>query len=137
MEIRALGPGDDVAVVAAQALFDGPARAEATAAFLADPRHHLLVAYDAGEPVGFVSGVELTHPDKGTEMMLYELGVAEQARRRGYGRALTDALRDLARERGCYDMFVLTDTDNVAAQATYTGSGARADGVHLMLTWDL
>ncbi len=33
-----------------------------------------------------VSGVELTHPDKGTEMFLYELGVAERFRGRGIGR---------------------------------------------------
>ena len=31
LEIRALGPGDDAAVVAAQHLFDGPAKADATA----------------------------------------------------------------------------------------------------------
>src|SRR5919107_3253456 len=106
MEIRALGPGDDAAVEAAQHLFDGPARAEATARFLAEPGSHLLVAYVDGEPVGFVSGIEVTHPDKGTEMFLYELAVDEQQRRHGVGRALVDALVARARERGCYGMFV-------------------------------
>ena len=32
-----------------------------------------------------VSGVETTHPDKGTEMFLYELGVAALATYRGTG----------------------------------------------------
>ena len=80
MNVRALGPGDDEAVAAAQDLFDGPSDPAATARFLAEPGHHLLVAYDADErPVGFVSGVEMTHPDKGTEMFLYELAHARVA----------------------------------------------------------
>ena len=55
--------------MAASHLFDGPAE-PATARFLADERRHLFVAYEGGRPVGFVSGVEMTHPDKGTEMLL-------------------------------------------------------------------
>jgi ribosomal protein S18 acetylase RimI-like enzyme len=102
MNIRRLGVGEDTAVVAAGHLFDHRVDAEATARFLANPNHHLLVAYDdVGRPVGFVSGVETTHPDKGTEMFLYELGVDEPARRQGIGRALVEALAALARERGC------------------------------------
>ena len=75
-----------------------------TIAFLADLRHHLLVAVDDGQTVGFISGVEMTHPDKGTEMFLYELAVAEDARQRGIGLALTARLVELARTQGCYGM---------------------------------
>ncbi len=92
--IRELGPGDDALVAAASHLFDGPALPNATAAFLADDRHHLLVAYEGLQPVGFVSGVEVTHPDKGTEMFLYELAVDERYRRRGIGRDLVEQLAD-------------------------------------------
>src|SRR5918997_5994855 len=119
MDIRALGPGNDAAVVAAQHLFDGPARADATARFLDEPGSHLLVGYVDGEPAGFVSGVEVTHPDKGTEMFLYELAVDEAHRRRGHGRALVEALAALARERGCTGMFVFVDDDNEAGPAPY------------------
>jgi ribosomal protein S18 acetylase RimI-like enzyme len=137
MNVCALGPGDDEAVAAVQHLFDGPSDPAATARFLADPGHHLLVAYDAdGRPVGFVSGVEMTHPDKGTEMFLYELAVAEPARRRGVGRALVEALAKLARERGCYGMFVFTDDDNTAARTTYHRAGARDHSLQLMLEWE-
>jgi [ribosomal protein S18]-alanine N-acetyltransferase len=128
VEIRALGPGDDAAVVAAQHLFDGPADPAATARFLADPGHHLLLAYDDEHPVGFVSGIEVTHPDKGTEMFLYELAVDEPARRRGIGRALVEALTALAHERGCYGAFVFVDDDNAPALATYRSAGARRYG---------
>jgi aminoglycoside 3-N-acetyltransferase I len=89
-------------VEAAAPLYDNPVDRGAATAFLADPRHHLLVALDdAGRTVGFVSGVETTHPDKGTEMFLYELAVAEDSRQRVIGKALTTSLADLARRRGC------------------------------------
>ena len=78
--------------------------------------------------MGFVSGVEVTHPDKGTEMFLYELAVDEPFRRRGIGRALVERLAALARDAGCYGMWVITDDDNEAARATYEGTGGRARG---------
>ncbi len=136
MRIVTLGPGDEDKVKQASGLFDGPARDEATTRFLNDAGHHLLVAYEDDRPAGFVSGVELTHPDKGTEMFLYELAVDEAFRRRGIGRALAAALAGLARQRGCYGMFVLTDDDNQAAQATYRSAGAvrEADRV-VLLSW--
>src|SRR3954467_6386925 len=124
MNIRALGPGDEAAVAAAQHLFDGPSDPGAAAPFLADPNHHLFVAYDAADqPVGFVSGVETTHPDKGTEMFLYELSVAEGHRNRGMGEAPVQGLADRARTHGCYGMWVLTEPDSVAALATYKAAG--------------
>ena len=53
---------------------------------------------DDDRAVGFVSGVETTHPDKGTEMFLYELGVDDSARRQGVGRGIAlAATRPLAR----------------------------------------
>lgn len=85
--------------------------------------------------MGFVSGVETTHPDKGTEMFLYELGVDESARRLGVGRALVEALVALAEERGCYGMWVFTDADNLAARTTYERAGASGSSSHLMLEW--
>jgi ribosomal protein S18 acetylase RimI-like enzyme len=137
MEIRTLGPGDDEAVVAAQHLFDGPAKPEATARFLAEPGSHLLVGYVDDEPVGFVSGVEVTHPDKGTEMFLYELAVDETQRRRGHARALIEALAALARERGCTGMFVFVDADNEAGRAAYRSAGGAEASRPVMVEWSL
>jgi len=129
---------DADAVVAAADLFDEPPLAEATARFLASPTHHLLFAYDDdGRVVGMVSGVETTHPDKGTEMFLYELGVEPDSRRRGVATALVGALGALARERGCHGMWVGVDVDNAAALATYRRAGAeREETPFVTLAWD-
>ena len=90
-----------------------------------------------GRPAGFVTGVELTHPDKGTEMFLYELGVDAAFRRQGIGRQLTEALAAVARERGCYGMWVGTEPDNAAALATYRAAGASSSETFVVLSWDL
>lgn len=125
------------ALVAASHLFDGPASHEGAVAFLDAPRHHLLLALegDDGPALGFVSGVEMTHPDKGTEMFLYELSVDEASRGQGVGAALVEALGVLARELGCYGMWVLTDHDNAAARRTYGAAGATDAGSFRMLDW--
>jgi ribosomal protein S18 acetylase RimI-like enzyme len=135
MEIRRLTPGDQALVLAAARLFDDPPLPEVTARFLGLPGHHLLFAFDEGETIGFISGVELTHPDKGTEMFIYELGVDEPHRRRGVGTALVGELASLAAERGCYGMFVLTEADNEPALRTYRRAGAGPSEPAVMLTW--
>jgi ribosomal protein S18 acetylase RimI-like enzyme len=137
VDIRRLGPGDEQAVLAAGALFDSPPDLAATQRFLAEPNHHLLIAYRGERPLGFVSGVETTHPDKGTEMFLYELGVDEPERRRGVGRALVLALAQLARERGCYGMWTGTESTNDGALATYASAGALASEGTVILDWEL
>jgi ribosomal protein S18 acetylase RimI-like enzyme len=116
-------------------LFDRKLNPVAAERFLASEGHHLLLAYEAASPVGFVSGVEMTHPDKGTEMFLYELGVAETHRGQGIGTSLVRALRDLAEVRGCYGMWVLTDQANAAALAAYANAGGKRGDAQAMLSW--
>jgi ribosomal protein S18 acetylase RimI-like enzyme len=137
IDVRRLGAGDASLVERAGKLFDTPPRPDATQRFLWSADHHLLVAFDGEEPVGFVSGVELTHPDKGVEMFVYELGVDEAARGKGVGTALVEALAALARERGCRGMWVLTDEDNAAAVATYRRAGASRAERTFLLEWTL
>jgi len=83
MDLRWMTAGAADAVVAASHLFDYEVRPEWAERFLMSPDHHLGIAYVDGSPAGFVSGVEVTHPDKGTEMFLYELAVDAQFQRRG------------------------------------------------------
>jgi ribosomal protein S18 acetylase RimI-like enzyme len=138
IEIRRCGVDDQALVFAAQHLFDGPAQAAATRRFLESADHHLLLALEgpAQRPVGFVSGVELTHPDKGTEVFLYELAVDEAFQRQGIGRRLVTALAELAVSRGCYGMWVgVDDPANAAALAVYRAAGAAAPERVLLFNW--
>ncbi|NEA61448.1 GNAT family N-acetyltransferase [Streptomyces sp. SID12488] len=137
MEIRRAMTVAELA--AAEHLFDHPVRTEWAERFLTSPGHHLYLAYEPAEatPVGFVSGVETVHPDKGAEMLLYELGVAESYRRGGIGRALVRRLAEVSRERGCYGMWVPVDTDNEVALATYRSAGGKDDGECAVVGWEL
>jgi ribosomal protein S18 acetylase RimI-like enzyme len=126
----------DAAAEAAH-LFDDPVDVAALAAFLADERHHLLIGYVDDHPAGFLTAVELLHPDKPKpEMFLYELGVQEQDRGRGAATALLQRLVGLCQERGCGEMFALTDEGNQAARATYAKAGGEAEPAGVMFTWD-
>ena len=137
MRIEQAGPDDVDLVMVAETLFDDAIDADTTRAFLDDDRHHLLIAFEGEAPAGFVSGVELLHPDKpGPEMFLYELGVDAGYRGRGIGRALVVALTDLAWERGCHAVWVLTDEANAAAMATYRAAGGRREPDSVMFVWD-
>ena len=136
MRIAELGAGELAAVRAAEHLFDDEVDDAATAAFLADPRHHLLIAYEDDLPVGFLSAIELLHPDKARpEMFIYELGVDERHRRRGAGSSLVSRIAEICVERGCREMFVLTDDDNAAALATYRKGGGGREPDQVMLLW--
>jgi ribosomal protein S18 acetylase RimI-like enzyme len=68
-------------------------------------------------------------------MFIYELAVDESFRRRGIGRMLVERLEDLARESGCYGMWVVTDEGNVAARATYEGAGAVSETQQVVDVW--
>ena len=135
MDIRRLGPGDEEALEKVGPQFDKPVQAAAGTRFLNSEGHHILVAYEGETVAGFVTGVEMTHPDKGTEMFLYELGVAEAYRRRGIGRSLVSRLAEIARSSGCYGMWVLTSEDNFAAMATYRRAGATETEETVLLSW--
>lgn len=131
-------------VRAAAQLFDNEPNPQATERFLNSSDHHLLLAFDstaaedaARAPIGMITGVETTHPDKGTELFLYELAVAENARGRGVATQLITALADLGRQRGCYAMWVVTEDDNATANAAYRRAGAQDAEQVVMYSWDL
>jgi ribosomal protein S18 acetylase RimI-like enzyme len=135
VEIIALGPGDTEGVMAAGPLFDHEPKPDAVERFLSDPNHHILLAYEGEVPAGFVTGMEMTHPDKGTEMFLYELGVAEEYRRLGIGQSLVKRLAEIARSRGCYGMWVLTSESNEAAIGTFQKAGASGREESVLFSW--
>lgn len=137
MEIWRATAGAQERVKAAEHLFDDPVDLDATGRFLANDANHLLIAYVEGEPAGFVTGTELTHPDQADpELFLNELGVDEAFRGRGIGRALVAKLWELAQSRGCRGMWVLTDDDNPAALKVYAAAGGtRLPDDEVMFQW--
>ena len=68
-------------------------------------------------------------------MFLNELGVDEAYRRRGVATALLERLTEVCRDRGCGEMFVLTEPDDEPADATYRKSGGTGAPVGTMFTW--
>ena len=105
----------------------------------AEPNHHLLFAYDgAGRAVGMISGIETTHPDKGTEMFIYELGVAPAARLQGVA---TELVARAGRHRPASAAATACGSapsrTTLAAQATYRKAGATEEAPFVLLNWDL
>jgi ribosomal protein S18 acetylase RimI-like enzyme len=126
MIIRILG-ANDAAVLGAVAadVFDNPVDPALAATFLADPRHHIVVAIDADMVVGFVSAVDYIHPDKPPELWINETGVAPTHQRQGLASAMLDAMLAHGRAIGCGTAWVLTDRSNAAANALYRSAGGR------------
>lgn len=137
MHIRKVEKGEYRQVLEAVNLFDEQPDVEATARFLDSETHHIFIAYENDQAAGFITGVEMTHPDKGTEMFIYELGVDEKFRRQGIGGALVESMQTLAKERGCYGMWVLVDNDNEPALATYRKVNPDNSSAQTMLDWKL
>lgn len=65
IEIKILGRGDQSALASdLPEVFDNPVNMKLTSDFLADSRHHLAVAIDDGQVVGYSSVVDYIHLDK-------------------------------------------------------------------------
>lgn len=138
ISVGILGPGDGRALDrVADGVFDGPVDPRWRDEFLADPRHHLAVAVDAGRVVGFASAVHYVHPDKPPELWVNEVGVADSHRRRGLARRLVEALLERGRILGCRTAWVLTEHDNGPARALYSATGGKEDESPVLYEFDL
>jgi aminoglycoside 6'-N-acetyltransferase I len=126
--VRLLGEGDHGLLMCADPdVFDDPVDAGQAAAFLADPRHHIVVAVADGRVVGFASAFDYLHPDKPRQFFVNEVGVAARLQRRGIGLRLMRAILAHARTLGCTYAWVGTERDNMAARALYEAAGGVAD----------
>lgn len=134
--IRKLGPEDlDLLCAVPEGLFDGPVRPDQAAAFLADPVNVIVMAYDGPLAVAMATGTVIRHPDKPPGMFINEVGTRDSHLRRGIGRAVTLALIEVARARGCEGVWLGTEPDNVAALGLYRSmAGQEVPGV--FFGWD-
>jgi ribosomal protein S18 acetylase RimI-like enzyme len=89
-------------------------------------RSRLLVAQDTDRrTIGFV---RFNHRIRGMETVLYDIGVAPDAQRRGVGRALVGALVDAGRQAG-RSVIVLRCPEGLPANAFYASLGFRCSDI--------
>ena len=90
-----------------------------------------LVAFADGKIVGGLVAYELDKfEQERREIYIYDLAVEENFRRQGVATALIAHLRDIARQRGAWVIYVQADYGDEAAIALYTKLGAREDVMH-------
>ena len=123
----------------ASSLFGAPPDDEAVRAYLASPTDHLFIAYLDGQPAGFARAHDLRRLDGlRPKLLLYEIETAPQFRRRGVGRALVEAAKELGRARHASLMFVITSRGNTAAMRLYASTGGRRLAIDdTILSYDL
>ena len=98
---------------------------------LADPGFVALLAVSNDEAVGALAAYELRKFERErSEIYLYDLAVAETHRRQGIATAMIERLKEIARARGAYVVFVQADYGDDAAIALYAKLGQREDVLH-------
>jgi GNAT superfamily N-acetyltransferase len=136
MSVRRLGIADRQSAGAIIGHFTGSRRLDPWD-FLADPYTLLLVAEEAGAPVGWLYGHELLRPSGGRILLIVRIEVDMPARRRGHGRALVAAALKLAKARGHVEVVAPAGPGDPGARALYAGSGARQAQPRELYRWNL
>ncbi len=96
--------------------------------FLEDPNTCFLVAFWDQRPCGFVTAYRLPRFDQQqAEVLLYEIGVDEDYRKRGIATALIDETKRWAAEVGAEEVWVLTNRSNLPAMAMFRSTSGEED----------
>lgn len=107
---------------------DVAAMTRTLAALSADPNHVLLAARINGECIGTATGV-VCHGLYGgydTYMVVEDMVVDPAHRRQGVASALLSRLESIARERGCNQVILLTESVRSDAVSLYQANGFEA-----------
>ena len=100
-------------------------------ALLERPHFIVLAALDGHQVVGGLAAYELEKFERDRrEIYIYDLAVAEQHRRRGIATALIAALKQMAKERRAYVIYVQADKGDDPAIRLYEGLGTKEDVFH-------
>ena len=96
-----------------------------------------VAAVRGGDVVGGLAAYVLQKfEQERSEIYIYDLAVAEEHRRTGIATALIERLREVARERCAYVIFVQADHVDPPAIALYTKLGKREDVLHFDIAVD-
>jgi ribosomal protein S18 acetylase RimI-like enzyme len=133
--VRRLEPGDEsVARTVARGFKDAEISIAYSGMFLANPSNYLIVAEVAGELVGFLLAYRLDRIDRPTgQLFVYEVAVDPSHRQQGIGTALMQFACSIVEQERLMKAFTLTDRDNEAAIALYSGTGAELEDDRGML----
>ena len=101
------------------------------AALLAKPHFIALAATDGDDVVGGLAAYVLKKfEQERAEIYIYDLAVLDGYRRQGIATGLINKLREIARERGAYVIFVQADVGDDPAIKLYESLGTREDVHH-------
>jgi ribosomal protein S18 acetylase RimI-like enzyme len=128
IEITRISQADSQFIEQINPLLDHEWDIEQGERFLSNPDNALFVAYVDNQAVGFLTAYRLQRMDaKKAEVLLYEIGVAENFQKRGIGTALIESVKNWARNNGADEVWVLTYNSNIAAMALYSSTGGIED----------
>lgn len=113
----------------AEDVFDEPVVPERLAAYLAEPGHIMVLAFDGPLVVGQCVGVVHRHPDKVAELYVDEVGTATAYLRQGIATRMLTELFAWGRELGCAEAWLGTELDNDAANALYRNFRGEEDTI--------
>jgi aminoglycoside 3-N-acetyltransferase I len=92
-----------------------------------------LAARKDGKTVGGIAAYELMKfEQQRSEIYMYDLAVSQGNRREGIATAMIEKLKEIARSRGAYVIFVQADTnaEDLPARALYSKLGKGEDVLH-------
>ena len=136
--VRRVQAGDETLFQSiAPDVFDEPNNPERLAAYLREPGHIMVLAFDGDHVVGQCAGVLHRHPDKTTELYVDEVGTASTHLRQGIARQMMDELFAWGRELGCTEAWLGTETDNEPAKALYRQYRPKEDETIQYFLFDL
>lgn len=134
VEIVRVGPGEAALLeCVAEDVFDEAIDPGLLSAYLAESGHLLVVAVADGAVVGQARGMVHRHPDRPAELYVDNLGVTPGLQRRGIATRMLDELAGWARDHGCTEGWVATETDNDAARRLYEARGAPGEAMMFYL----
>lgn len=113
------------------ALTDPGKLAEAFASIKADSRYILLGAFVDGELLGSMMGIVCQDlvGDCRPFMVIENVVVSSRARRQGLGKQLMDAIENIAHERDCYYIILVSGEKRKEAHVFYEKMGYRDEKV--------
>jgi ribosomal protein S18 acetylase RimI-like enzyme len=113
----------------AEDVFDLTLDPRRLATYLGSDGHLLIVARSGEQVVGQLAAYVHHHVDQASDLYIDNIGVCPEFQRQGIARRLVDDIMAWGKELGCEQAWIVTDTDNIAAQNLYAGRGAEAEAI--------